>query len=114
MGYTETPGLYSFTGQARQTWIKTHYSPTDAPHMYYSPLFVDLVDTYNQHNINSSYNNDSISIGPYIHTIIREIAAQCKTWDDMKNALDDYVGVFYTQTQFDSFCMPYNYWYEHI
>lgn len=115
LGYTEAPSLYDFTGQTRQGWIHTHCSQsTYGIYIYYSPVFVDLVDTYNQYDEGPSYNNDVISIPYNVHLRIREMAAQCKTWDDIKDYLDDYVGVYYTQSQFSIFCTPYNYWYEHI
>lgn len=111
-GYTESPPS-DFSAQSRQDWVETNYSSSSIL-KYYSPLFVDLVDNFNQHDIDTSYNNDSIVISANVHLRIREMAAQCKTWDDIKAYLDDYIGIHYTQSQFNSFCAYYNYWYEHI
>lgn len=109
LGYTESPSLYDFTGQSRQSWRKTGSSTN-----YYSPLFVDLVDTLNQSSLNSYCNNDQISISSSVHYYIRQMAAQCKTWGDIKSTLSSFVGLYYTQSEYNSFIAPYNYWYEHI
>lgn len=78
------------------------------------PLFVDLVDTLNQSSLNSYCNNDQISISSSVHYYIRQMAAQCKTWGDIKSTLSSFVGLYYTQSEYNSFIAPYNYWYEHI
>ena len=114
LGYTESPPN-DFTGEAMQHWSRTKYDvSTYGIYIYYSPMFVDLVDTYNQSTPGYYYNYDDYSITTNVHLRIREMAAQCKTWEDIKDYLEDYVGISLTQSQFNNFCFPYNYWYEHI
>ncbi len=108
LGCPESPSIYGYTGQSRQTWQKTGDSTR-----VYSPLFVDLVDAYNQSSYNSIYNDDDITLGPFVHTLIRNMASQCRTWSHVRSSLSTYVGQYYTQSEFDSFADPYDYWYEH-
>lgn len=106
LGYTASSETENFTGQFRQWWKKTSSS-------FYSPMFVDIVDTYNQSTYNSIYNNDPISIGTLVHTRIREIVSQCRTWSQVRQSLLYYVGSCYTQSEFNDYAAPYDYWFEH-
>ena len=103
LGWSNPNSHTNYTGCAAQFWTKTGDN-------VYSPLFVDLFDNYNQSSISSIYNNDSIN--GFSHGIVRQISANCKTWSDVKNVLDDYVGVYYTQGQYNEYVAPYEYWFS--
>ena len=96
------PSLSDITGQARQSWIKEST-------LVYSPLFVDLMDNQNQHLNNILYNDDPISGVPLsVLTILME---DCKNWTQFKNVLQEYIGTYYANTQYNTFIAPYNYWF---
>lgn len=103
LGYTPSAGDI-FTNQDRQDWGKTNSSKA-----YYAPLFVDLQDNYNQHNSNSSYNDDIIQGVPYY--IIKEVAANCPDWNSVKTKLREKAGPFYSLTEINNFFAPYDYWF---
>ena len=104
LGYTNTASPQtSFTGQSRQYWTKTGTS-------VYSPLFVDLFDSYNQKtSAGSSYNQDMIN--GFSHSIVRTIAAECPTWTDVKSILSEYIGTYYSETAYNEYIAPYDYWF---
>lgn len=105
LGWVKSSVTQDITGQARQSWWKT-----DGSTAYYSPLFVDLVDDFNQGTYwSSSYNSDQIKNFP--HSIIRTMSAECTTWSDVKTKLQQYVGVYYTTAEYNSFVAPYDYWF---
>lgn len=91
-GYSKRLGSEDITGQARQHW--TQYSNSSTK--YYSPLFVDMVDNYNQYYDDERCNNDPIQDVPYT-TIIRRISNECTTWSSVKKVLQEYVGAAYPQ-----------------
>ena len=87
-GYTKTSVNENITGQGRQWWKKT--APTN-----YSPLFVDLIDNYNQGASTSGpYNYDTIKNFP--HTTIQTMAATCTDKSAIQSKLQEYVGVYIT------------------
>lgn len=92
------------TGNSYQFWVKTGSSE-------YSPLFTDLFDDYNQNEDNDNRNIDTIN--GFSHTIVQTIAEDCSSWSGVKNILDNYIGVFYTQSQYNDFIDPYDYWFSH-
>jgi hypothetical protein len=96
----------NITGQSRQAWMKT----SQITGAYYSPLYVDLIDNYNQADTDSSYNWDSISQVP--HAIINEMAAECTNWSSVKLYLDMYCGIYYTVTEYTNFIEPYEFWFS--
>ena len=104
LGYiSPSPSQTLYTGQSHQFWKQTEASP-------YSPLFVDLFDSYNQYIYDSNHNPDPIN--GFSHSIVRTIASDCKNWDQVKEVLDDYIGVYYTQSEYDSYVAPYDYWFS--
>lgn len=104
MGYTPLANDY-LTGCNPQGWQRTNSSTA-----YYSPLFVDLVDDYNQGaSSNSSYNNDKIKGVPYY--IIKEVAANCTDWNSVKAKLRANAGAYYSLTDINNFFIPYDYWF---
>lgn len=86
-------------GGLRQTWEYTSGS-------YYSPLFIDLMDDYNQYYHNSNYNDDPITDMPF--TSITNIAVQNDSWSAVKSALQGKVGQYFTQTELNTFVVPYD------
>lgn len=107
-GYIKLSRSEDITGQARQQW--TQYSNSSTK--YYSPLFVDMVDNYNQYYDDERYNNDPIQDVPYSIIILR-IVSECTTWSSVKNVLQEYVGAAYPQSELDKFLVPYDYWFAH-
>ena len=95
--------------RACQYWKKTD-SGDDS---HYSPLFVDLIDDYNQYedyNISNHFdlNNETISNVP--HSVIK-LMIEKKTWAQIKDVLDNYCNVYFTQSQYNQFIAPYDYYF---
>lgn len=95
--YYLTSGLDEGTGQGRQRWT----GPSDE----YSPVFVDLQDSYNQGYYGLGYVYDTISGVPY--SAIQTIITNCYTWTSVRQALAALVNTYYTQSQFDAFVLFY-------
>ena len=91
----------------RQTWWNKDLAPTKG---HYSPLFVDLVDDYNQNpNKTNVYNYDIIHGVPNI--VITKVAKEATTWSSCKNILRSFVGQYYTSAELEEFFEPYDYWF---
>jgi hypothetical protein len=109
LGYVKTSTADDISKQARQTsWTQSENSDWG----YYSPLFVDLVDNYDQSSSNSRYNRDAIKEVHY--SVIMQIAQESETWESCKSIL--YAKVpdrNITARDLDTFLAPYNYWYSH-
>ena len=89
--------------QSRQAWTK------DLPSVY-SPLFVDLFDSYNQGGAtNSAKPNETIT--SFSHVTIRNIIATCRNWTACRSYLANHVGTYYTQEEFDGYVSNYDYWF---
>ena len=99
---------YNPTGQGRQNW--TQY--TSGALGRYSPLFIDLYDSFNQ-NPSYSYDapNDEISGTPSL-AIIQAIY-QAGSWTGLRSILNSYINVYYSQTDFTNFIYSFDYWYSH-
>ena len=95
--YYLTSQFIDGTGQGCQTWT--------GPSSDYSPLFVDLQDTFNQGYYNNSYVYDAISGIPY--STIESIIATCTNWTSVRQALAALVNTYYSQSDFDSFIVLY-------
>lgn len=94
----------NITGESRQTWRKDFNSE-------YSPLFVDLIDNYNQNTYSYSCNVDVIN--GVSHSIIREIAETAETLGDVKTILlakSQSNAINFTQQQITQYIAPYEYW----
>lgn len=107
LGITEQDGLNSFSGQAWQYWERSFNHSQLYSH--YSPILIDLMDTYNQATSSTAYNNDPISSVP-ISAII-DFGITYKTWEEYRDALEDYVGGYYSSTRFDNYIAPYDYFW---
>lgn len=97
LGYSEPSKR---TGQSRQNWDKTMGS-------WYSPLFIDLFDDYNQQS--SSINEE---INHFSHLVIRDIAKNSRTWSSVRNKLKQQIGVYYTEMEFNNYIAPYDYYFR--
>lgn len=90
----------SFSIFAMQYWTPTISNPE------YSPLFIDLIDSYNQNNQSSAYLKDLISGFP--HSIIRQtIMPTCRNFIDVKNVLDDYIGQYYSASDYYTYVVGF-------
>lgn len=101
LGYTPSASD-TFTSQDRQGWVNINDN-------YYSPLFVDLQDNYNQSDSNSSKNYDIIKNVPYF--IIKEVVANCTNWNSVKAKLREKAGPYYSLSEINDFFIPYDYWF---
>lgn len=97
-GWTKTSQSQDITGQARQGWKKTGSN-------HYSPLFVDLVDNYNQGTGRPAYPNDEArNVSPgRIFTIINHASS----WTEFKQLIRQYNG----STQLEAYLADYDYWF---
>lgn len=106
-------GLFSsslssdFTGQARQDWLYTGTNVTSR----YSPLFVDIVDDYNQHSTNISYIDDPIFLSSGF-SLIQGIIDNCYTYSSLSAKFHEYDSVL-GMTTINNYLYYYNYWYNH-
>jgi hypothetical protein len=92
--------------QSRQfTW----YSTVSGDIGYYSPLFVDLADNYDQkqYSPESNYNSDQIKDVNF--SIIGRIAREGTSWESCKNILKEYPEI--VKQGLDAFFAPYDKWY---
>ena len=75
---------------------------------YYSPLFVDLRDNYNQCERlnNSRYANDAIKNVPY--SLINKLARE-SSWTGVKKVLREHISSgYYTETQLNDFLVQWD------
>lgn len=98
--YDDNPQVIA---QARQSWN------LGEEHIYYTPLFVDLFDSYNQHTGNSNRPVDLIST--FSHEAMLRILRECYDWPSCKQILQSYVGEFYTQSELNTNLSDYDYYY---
>ena len=92
------------TRQARQSW----HPAMANPYYYYSPLFVDLRDNYNQCERlnNSRYANDAIKNVPY--SLINKLARE-SSWTGVKKVLREHISSgYYTETQLNDFLVQWD------
>ena len=75
-----------------------------------SPLFVDLVDDFNQGSLNSKYPTDRIENVP--NSLISIIAEEDYDWNDLKSRLQNYVGTYYTEQDLTTYLSNYEYWFS--
>ena len=84
-----------------QYWQKTSTS-------CYTPLFIDLVDDYNQRVDGTNYNNDQISGVP--HYMMPTIVSGKKTWQALRSYLHVFVDINHcTNSEYLEFVAPYDY-----
>ena len=103
-GYTGN--LNVIGNQSRQTWHKGMTGTIS----HYSPLFVDLVDDFNQGSLNSKYPTDRIENVP--NSLISIIAEEDYDWNELKSRLQNYVGTYYTEQDLTTYLSNYEYWFS--
>lgn len=84
-------GMWDETEQGRQDWTSNDSWPE------YTPIFIDLQDSYNQSYYPYANNlvNDNISGVPT--AIIETLITNNATWSSLCLALNNYVGTYYSQ-----------------
>jgi hypothetical protein len=107
LGYEKDDPAKDITGQSRQFyWTQV----TSGERGYYSPFFVDLVDTYNQ-SVKSTktinYNFDEVKGVPY--SVIMNIAKESADWASAKKILR--ANPTAAAQDLDTFLVPYEYWF---
>jgi hypothetical protein len=102
IGYEKSPSV-DISRQARQTWTPK----TTGTMRYYSPLFVDLVDNFDQSSVNAGYNRDEIKEVHY--SIIMKIAKESADMESCRAILYDQVprSSKITVAELDAFLAPY-------
>ena len=106
LGYSVFDSFNSISGQKRQEWD----SSTPPSYGRYSPLFIDLADYFNQHSVNNSLPDDSISGVPY--SIIRQVMLSSTSWSGCRSKLQEYIGNYYSSSDFSTFVAPYDLWFS--
>lgn len=102
-GFVEPYANYNLTGQGRQAWEKNDGNE-------YSPLFVDLIDDYNQYENDINLPNDRINNVP--HSLMREIAQEDYNWAECKSRLVSKIGVYYTEEELNDYILNYDIWFQ--
>jgi hypothetical protein len=109
MGYVKPSAATDISGQARQTSWKSATAPEWG---YYSPLFVDLVDNYDQSQ-SGDYNKDEVKEVHY--SIIMKIASRSDDWESCRKILLEDVPAeskTITARDMEAFIAPYERWYK--
>lgn len=104
-GYSGNLGMIG--NQSRQSWNKNLSVDENG---WYSPLFVDLVDDYNQGAFSSALPTDRIKNFP--NSIIMTIAEEDYNWSKVKSRLNSYVGTYYTTGDLNAYLSNYDYWFS--
>ena len=95
-----------FTGDANQGW---NYTGTNTLSRY-SPLFVDIIDDYNQYNTSTLYLYDPIYLSSGF-TLIQGIIDNCYTISSLYQKFHEYDTVL-GETTINNYLDYYNYWYN--
>jgi len=105
LGYVKSPAR-DISGQGRQLWRRTATGATGN----YSPLFVDLDDSFDQGSYHgSAYNRDEIKGSHYL--TIMKIARESTDWASCKSILLGDSAAF-TGQNLDAFLAPYEFWFS--
>jgi len=99
LGYIPRFTKEDITAQDGQLW-----KPADPS--AYTPLFIDLVDNWNQKN--ASGFDEQIKNVPT--SVIRKIIKECSNWSACKKVLQQYIGVYYTARQLKNYTDAFDYW----
>lgn len=99
-GYTKPYHGYQINYNSRQDWnINLSF-----PYYYYSPLFVDLWDNYNQSADHSLGVAETIA---WVNLDVIEGMISCYTLGDCFNYLENYIGTYYSQHDYDNLRVYY-------
>ncbi len=109
-GWIKPYSSYDITTCAAQSWWKT-----DAGNLsWYSPLFVDLTDDYNQRLWGTYYPNDElINLHP---GAIWHIIENSTSWTQCRQLISQYASpqfTNYTLAQFEEYIKDFDYWFTH-
>ncbi|MDR1671218.1 MAG: hypothetical protein LBR57_01720 [Alistipes sp.] len=105
LGWARFSPRTDISENAQQIWRKTF----DNVREYYSPLFVDLTDNYNQFD---DYNGPNDNIKDVPATAVWNLALTCNTWAQYRAKLESYIGTYYTDTQFNDWITDFDYYCE--
>ena len=101
-GYVKPHPSIDITGNSRQFWTMTSSS-------FYTPLFVDLMDDYDQSLVSNTYVMDQVrGVPPFV---IESAVRQAADWNSCRNILRSYIGTYYTEEQINNILAPYNFWF---
>jgi hypothetical protein len=104
LGWTKPSVSSDITTYGQQDW-----DFSVAPNAgWYSPLFIDLTDNYNQQQAYVVRPNDNISNIP--PSVIWNIINTCQTWTQCRPKLQSYVGTYYTATEFSNWIRTFDLW----
>jgi hypothetical protein len=110
----EPDGLYSaVSAPGRQGWWKDD-STTFGPwgfykHGWYSPLFIDLTDTYNQ-KVTTAHSQPNDNIQGFPATKVWNVIKNTTSWPQCKTKLQGYTGTYYTANDFNMWIADFDYW----
>ncbi len=93
--------------ESRQDWYK-YCGPSK-----YTPLFVDLFDTYNQ-STNTIFNFPYDNLSGFSHEAMKLIAQEAVTWEVLKTILRSYINIFYSADDINVYLEYYDSWIEHM
>ncbi len=116
LGWIHPGGNPEIAGPAEQGWYKDYTNRKPYPNDYYdsgwySPLFIDLTDNYNQKTTAASrYPDDSIKGVPA--SAIWNIVSTCKTWSQCKQKIQSYAGIYCTRGEYDAWIADFEHWYK--
>lgn len=101
--YTKTDNISSNISLNRQEWKYTGQS-------VYSPILLDLADTYNQYTYNNTYNYDIVSNIPH-HSII-SLGINNLTWETLYPSIRSSITQYYDSQTAETYLEPYDYWHN--
>ncbi|MBQ9309589.1 MAG: hypothetical protein IJ222_01845 [Bacteroidales bacterium] len=104
LGETVNDSFNYINQQKHQNWVATQTT-----YGRYSPLFIDLCDSYNQSISSVAYLNDDLSGMTY--PIIRQLAVSSTTWDSCKSLLTASAGTYYTPAQLSQYTAGIDGWF---
>lgn len=109
LGWVNNPTYYpeyeDVTRQGQQGW----YYMYDEEYAWYSPLFIDLTDDYNQYDLDTLNPDDEITGVPA--SVIWDIITNTTTWEECKSQLRSYIGTYYTQAELNNNIFQFEVWF---
>ncbi len=103
-------GYWTIAGDNHRQYWHENYAPSSIL-KYYSPLFIDLTDIYNQKTTTTSvYPNDAIQGVPA--SKIWDIVSVGTTWPLCRSGLQSMVGTYYTSTAFNNWIIQFDNWFN--
>jgi hypothetical protein len=103
LGWIKSSGALDITGNARQGWMKT---TTSAQLGYYSPLFIDLTDDYNQKLSSTSIHPNDLISG-VLSSSVWNIVSTSINYAQARQKIETLVG---SQPNFDEWIGNFDYW----